>query len=139
MGLWSVRGNAFQGYQKGSAQLEHLGRRVSHSLIPLFPYILTHTHFEPSCPPGETPGESPAQMSARVDRVIAKVRALHAEAENAAENADEVDYSDVMIFSHGHFSRCFIARWCDLPIKAGYHFAAEAGGVSFLFSFFSVE
>ncbi|AAW44186.1 hypothetical protein CNBF3890 [Cryptococcus deneoformans B-3501A] len=88
--------------------------------------------WDDGCPPGETPGESPAQMSARVDRVIAKVRALHAEAENAAENADEVDYSDVMIFSHGHFSRCFIARWCDLPIKAGYHFAAEAGGLAVL-------
>lgn len=96
----------------------------------------TRTHFETSCPPGETPGESPAQMSARVDRVIAKVRALHEKAQNAAENADEVDYSDVMIFSHGHFSRCFIARWCDLPIKAGYHFAAEPGGVSLLLRLF---
>lgn len=46
---------------------------------------------------------------------------------------EEVDHSDVMIFSHGHFSRVFIARWCDLPLQAGYHFAADAGGVSFSF------
>lgn len=75
-------------------------------------------------------------MSARVDRVIAKVRALHEKAQNAVGNPEEADYSDVMIFSHGHFSRCFIARWCDLPLKAGYHFAAEPGGVSFLLRLF---
>jgi len=51
------------------------------------------------------------------------------QAEDAAPG-DEIDHSDVIIFSHGHFSRCFIARWCDFPLKAGYHFAADAGGVS---------
>ncbi|WVQ81479.1 hypothetical protein IAT38_003603 [Cryptococcus sp. DSM 104549] len=88
--------------------------------------------WDDGCPPGETPGESPQQMSDRVDRVIAKVRALHEAAESAAAKPEEVDYADVIIFSHGHFSRTFIARWCDLPIKAGYHFAAEAGGLAVL-------
>jgi broad specificity phosphatase PhoE len=67
-------------------------------------------------------------MSARVDRVIAKIRAIHAEAETSPD--EDIAHSDVMIFSHGHFSRSFIARWCALPIAAGYHFAADAGGVS---------
>ena len=87
--------------------------------------------WDDGCPPGETPGESPQQMSDRVDRVIARIRALHRKAEEeAGGSAENADYADVIIFSHGHFSRCFIARWCDLPLKAGYHFAADAGGVS---------
>ncbi|GFZ47342.1 hypothetical protein JCM24511_05085 [Saitozyma sp. JCM 24511] len=69
------------------------------------------------CPPGDTPGETPQQMSDRVDRVIAKVRAIH---------------TKVMIFSHGHFTRVFIARWCGFPLKAGYNFAADAGGLAVL-------
>ena len=54
------------------------------------------------------------------------------QAEQAAPSPDEVDHSDVIIFSHGHFSRVFIARWCDLPLQAGYHFAADAGGLAVL-------
>lgn len=80
------------------------------------------------CPPGNgTPGETPQQMSDRVDRVIARIRTLHAQAENAPDH--EVDYSDVILFSHGHFTRSFIARWCQLPIAAGYNFSSDAGGV----------
>ncbi|WVQ93127.1 hypothetical protein IAU59_000191 [Kwoniella sp. CBS 9459] len=88
--------------------------------------------WDDGCPPGETPGESPQQMSDRVDRVIAKVRAIHEAAEKAVENPDDADYADVIIFSHGHFSRCFIARWCEFPIRTGYHFAAEPGGLAVL-------
>ncbi|WVQ63808.1 uncharacterized protein L199_001963 [Kwoniella botswanensis] len=88
--------------------------------------------WDDGCPPGETPGESPQQMTERVDRVIAKVRAIHQAAEDAADTPEEADYADVIIFSHGHFSRSFIARWCDLPIKTGYHFSAEAGGLAVL-------
>lgn len=83
-----------------------------------------------SGPPGDTPGETPEQMAARVDRVIAKIRQIHADAEADADTPQEADHSDVIIFSHGHFTRSFIARWCDFPIAAGYHFAADAGGVS---------
>ncbi|KAI9636792.1 histidine phosphatase superfamily [Dioszegia hungarica] len=84
------------------------------------------------CPAGETPGESPQQMSDRVDRVIARVRAIHAAAEECASKPEDIDHSDVIIFSHGHFSRCFIARWCNFPISAGYHFASDAGGLAVL-------
>ncbi|RXK38161.1 phosphoglycerate mutase [Tremella mesenterica] len=84
------------------------------------------------CPPGETPGETPQQISDRVDRVIAKVRAIHAEAEKVAKSPEDVDYADVMIFSHGHFSRCFIPRWCNLPVQAGYNFAADPGCITVL-------
>ncbi|KAK4685900.1 sedoheptulose-bisphosphatase, partial [Tremellales sp. Uapishka_1] len=82
--------------------------------------------WEDGCPPGDTPGETVQQMSDRVDSVIAKVRAIHSATEDEAHGDD---WADVMIFSHGHFSRVFIARWCELPLATGYHFAADAGGV----------
>ncbi|BEI93032.1 uncharacterized protein CcaverHIS019_0506600 [Cutaneotrichosporon cavernicola] len=83
------------------------------------------------CPPGHgTPGESPEQMTERVDRVIARIREIHAKAECVPD--DEVDYSDVILFSHGHFTRSFIARWCQLPIQAGYNFSSDAGGLAML-------
>ncbi|ORX39171.1 histidine phosphatase superfamily [Kockovaella imperatae] len=89
--------------------------------------------WDDGCPPGsETPGETPQQMSDRVDKVIEKVRKIHREAEQNASGPDDVDHSDVIIVSHGHFSRSFIARWCDFPIQAGYHFAADAGGLAVL-------
>lgn len=88
---------------------------------------LTHTN---SCPPGDTPGETPEQMTARVDGVIARIRKIHAEAKNTSPNPDSVENGDVIIFSHGHFTRAFIARWCNFPIAAGYHFSADPGGVS---------
>lgn len=96
-------------------------------VLPCMLDFVADTH---SGPPGDTPGETPEQMSARVDRVIAKIREIHAKAEAEAASPEEADHADVIIFSHGHFTRSFIARWCDFPIRAGYHFAADAGGVS---------
>jgi broad specificity phosphatase PhoE len=58
--------------------------------------------FRDGCPGGETP----AQVAARADRVIAKVRASD---------------GDVALFSHGHFSRLFAARWIELPPAEGEH------------------
>jgi len=100
------------------------------------------------CPDGETPGESPQEMSDRVDRTIAKIRKTHQEvniflipllpchydtdrqAEDAASCPEDAESCDYMIFSHGHYTRCFIARWCNFPIDAGYHFSADPGCVS---------
>ncbi|MBT0565662.1 acid phosphatase [Williamsia sp. CHRR-6] len=59
---------------------------------------------------GAPDGESPQQMSARVDAVIATVRSLMTE-------------GDVVLVSHGHFSRAVLARWTDSPITFGQHFA----------------
>ena len=68
--------------------------------------------------------------SNRVERFKLTFLSSCLKAQNSAPNPEEVDHSDVIIFSHGHFSRVFIARWCDFPLRAGYHFAADAGGVS---------
>lgn len=57
---------------------------------------------------------------------------LISQAEESCTNREDVEYSDVIIFSHGHFSRVFIARWCGFPLSAGYNFQADAGGVNIL-------
>lgn len=83
------------------------------------------------CPPGKDhPGESVQQMQDRVDRIIARIKGVHAEC-MARENRDG-RAQDVVIVSHGHFSRVFIARWCDLPLEMGYHFSCDAGGLNIL-------
>ncbi|KAJ9099913.1 hypothetical protein QFC21_003918 [Naganishia friedmannii] len=104
------------------------------------------------CPPGDKyPGESPQQMSDRVDRVIAKIRAIHKE---CLERPDrDGTGQDIVIVSHGkvyrglscpdqiiyapypplgHFSRAFVARWCDLPLNTGYHFVVDPGALHVL-------
>lgn len=62
-------------------------------------------------------------MEARVDRAIAKVRAIHQDAEERGLRKVEgetaeitqkrrrelAEAADVVLVSHGHFSRCFIA------------------------------
>ena len=53
---------------------------------------------------GPAGGETPAQVAARADRVIARAR--------------EVE-GNVLIFSHGHFSRVLGARWVGLGPDAG--------------------
>jgi len=103
------------------------------------------------CPPSEEHpgGESPKQMEARVDGFIEKIKARHREV-----SKDEVisrvmtgaepphvplqctesgqDAKDIVVVSHGHFSRCFIVRWCGWPLETGYHISADAGALSIL-------
>lgn len=69
-------------------------------------------------------------MSDRCDRVIAQIRKLHEESKASCKSPEDVEHADVIIFTHGHFTRSFIARWCDFPVSAGFHFQADAGGVS---------
>ena len=54
------------------------------------------------------------------------------QAERTAACPEEIDHADVLIITHGHFTRCFIPRWCNLPLQAGYNFAADPGGVAVL-------
>ena len=53
---------------------------------------------------GAAGGETPAQVAARADKVIARARLVG---------------GDVLIFSHGHFSRVLGARWIGLGPDAG--------------------
>jgi probable phosphoglycerate mutase len=53
---------------------------------------------------GAAGGESPAQVAARADKVIARARLVD---------------GDVLVFSHGHFSRVLGARWIGLGPDVG--------------------
>ena len=74
------------------------------------------TIFSHGCPGGE----SPAQVAERVDRVIARIRGW--------KGSD----GDVALFTHGHLSRVFAARWLGLPPAAGSFFLLDPTTVSVL-------
>jgi broad specificity phosphatase PhoE len=66
---------------------------------------------------GSPNGETPAQISDRADRVIARVRLLE---------------GNVALFSHGHFSRVFAARWIGLSVAHAQHFLFDTASLSIL-------
>ncbi|CAD6568108.1 MAG: hypothetical protein CYPHOPRED_002322 [Cyphobasidiales sp. Tagirdzhanova-0007] len=75
-------------------------------------------------------GESPEEMTARVDEVVQHIQKLHREW-MSRDNAQADDKGgDVLVLSHGHFSRVFMARWIGLPIAQGQLFTVDVGGVS---------
>ncbi|HEY1795826.1 MAG TPA: histidine phosphatase family protein [Stellaceae bacterium] len=69
--------------------------------------------FRDGCPGGE----SPAQTGARADRIIARLRAAE---------------GDTLVFSSGHFSRVFAARWLGLPPGGGTYFILNTASLSLL-------
>jgi thymidylate synthase len=76
-------------------------------------------------------------MTKRVDRVIDKIRALQKAVieGHVCETHDQAVIErggDIMVVAHGHFNRCFIARWLRLPITNGRLFEVDAGGVAIL-------
>lgn len=85
------------------------------------------------CPPGglnDTKGETPQQMTERVDRFIGKIRKLHEQC--LADPGRASKPQDIVIVSHGHFSRAFVARWCQMDISMGYHFVVDPGALHIL-------
>ena len=63
---------------------------------------------------GAAGGESPAKVAERADRVLARAR-----------QAD----GNVLIFSHGHFTRVLAARWIGLGPEAGRLFLLSTAAV----------
>lgn len=87
--------------------------------------------------PQEFPGETAEHMTQRVDGVIEKIRTLQkavieGRAEETHDSAVIKRGGDVMVVAHGHFNRCFIARWLRLPLTNGRLFEVDAGGVAIL-------
>ncbi|PWN96823.1 hypothetical protein FA09DRAFT_330907 [Tilletiopsis washingtonensis] len=85
----------------------------------------------------DLPGESAEHMTARVDGVIARIRALQQaviEGHPETTHDDEVVRrgGDIVVVAHGHYNRCFIARWLGLPLTNGRLFEMDAGGVAVL-------
>lgn len=63
-------------------------------------------------------GEDAAAVSARIDRLLS----------TASSEPD----GPVLIFSHGHASRCIAARWLAEPVTGGQHYRLDTGAVSAL-------
>lgn len=72
-------------------------------------------------------GESAEEMQARVDTVIKAIRDAH---KSWWTKSSQAEGPNVLIVSHGHFSRCFLARWLNLPLADGQKFILNPGGVS---------
>ena len=69
--------------------------------------------FRDGCPGGE----SVAEVGARADRVMARLRSLD---------------GDVLLFSSGHFTRVFAARWLGLDASCGRWFLLSTTTLSIL-------
>lgn len=62
-------------------------------------------------------GEDDEQVSARLDRLLHRAAATS---------------GPVLVFSHGHASRCLAARWLAEPISSGQHYRLDTGGLGTL-------
>jgi len=69
--------------------------------------------FRDGCPGGE----SPSEVGKRADRVVSRVRAVQ---------------GNVLLFSSGHFSRVFAARWLGLEPGAGRYFLLSTASLGML-------
>lgn len=67
------------------------------------------------CPGGETADD----VTRRADTVLSRVR-------------EDVTRGNVVLAGHGHFSRCLIARWLELPVRSGVRFALDSAGITVL-------
>lgn len=76
-------------------------------------------HGAPSTP--DSPGETPEEVAARADSQIASIR------DNQKDSL-----KDVLVVTHGHFSRVFIARWLGLPVSMGACFEMGTSGIAVL-------
>ncbi|KAL5535424.1 hypothetical protein ACEPAF_3518 [Sanghuangporus sanghuang] len=72
-------------------------------------------------------GESAEEMTKRVDAVIDQVQEYH-----RRYFEEGIGKRDVLIVSHGHFSRVLIARWVQFPMSLGTHFHFEPAGIAIL-------
>ncbi|GAA5917857.1 hypothetical protein JCM8208_001883 [Rhodotorula glutinis] len=75
------------------------------------------------CPEGESPDEMTARCDAMIEKVVNLADAHHGKEETAG------NHGDIVIISHGHFSRCFMTRWCKLNLSQGRIFVADTGAL----------
>ncbi|CAO1626179.1 unnamed protein product [Parajaminaea phylloscopi] len=82
----------------------------------------------------DLPGETAEHMTERIDRTIAEIKRLQkavveGHPETTHDDAVIKKGGDILLVSHGHHARCFIARWLGLPLTNGRLFEMDAGGV----------
>lgn len=75
-------------------------------------------------------GESVQEMSDRADEAVTYVRKIHQDWLSEEGRSESDRGGDVVILTHGHFSRVFLARWLGLPLAQGQLFTVDVGGVS---------
>jgi len=75
-------------------------------------------------------GESVEQMTARVDELIEKIAKIHRDCCGKMKNGQKDAVGDVMIVSHGHYSKCFLARFARLPLERGEILVVDAGAIN---------
>lgn len=75
-------------------------------------------------------GESARDLSDRADAVVNKVKEIHTKWLQDPERNPDDKGGDVLVVSHGHFSRCLLTRWLGLPLSCGNLFSLDPGGVS---------
>lgn len=69
-------------------------------------------------------------MTDRVDKLIDEIKEIHTnywKRCQSGEATEEDAGGDVLIVSHGHYSRCFLARWSRLPLDRGEVLIVDAG------------
>ncbi|GAA5827933.1 hypothetical protein JCM11251_005653, partial [Rhodosporidiobolus azoricus] len=76
------------------------------------------------CPEGESPEEMTARCDEMIKRIVDMTGAHHGNEGNAECRGD------VLIVSHGHFSRCFVTRWLEMELTHGRRFNAETGALT---------
>jgi hypothetical protein len=80
-----------------------------------------------SCPGGESVDD----ITFRIDTVISKVHSssslielklihLKVREHHKAWMENGTGNRDVVIVAHGHFNRCFVARWINAPVAYGW-------------------
>lgn len=77
-------------------------------------------------------GESAKDASDRADRVVDKIKKCHQECINELQNNPTAQAKDILILSHGHFTRVLIARFLGLPIDFGAKLVTNAGSIQVL-------
>ncbi|BGP12197.1 hypothetical protein JCM10213_007453 [Rhodosporidiobolus nylandii] len=75
-------------------------------------------------------GESPQEVTDRCDRMIKKIVEITQAYHGNEGNPD--CHGDVLIVTHGHYSRCFLTRWARLELTHGRRFVTDTGALSIL-------
>lgn len=87
--------------------------------------------------PTNFPGESASSITSRIDSFISEIKSLQkAVIEGHSETTNDPEVikrgGDIIVVAHGHYNRCFIARWLGLDLPMGRLFEVDAGGVAVL-------
>ncbi|KAI5477764.1 phosphoglycerate mutase [Pseudohyphozyma bogoriensis] len=79
--------------------------------------------WEDGCPEGESAEDITKRVDGMIEKIVAMTEVHHDEDDGSCAG-------DILIVSHGHFTRVFLTRWCALPLSQGRLFVADPGAIS---------